>query len=280
MKTRPGLFAALACLISALACVLPGTQQPVAPIKPTADTRLEHMVAETVSAALELTANAVPTATSTLPPPTVTATSQPSLTGSILTLQPDGSTLFVDENGGYQISVPMGWLPVRVNEKEYYDAWSLPAAADSHIQAALQAVQKQDPQTFRLLVLDIQEGHIQNELVTNVNLIWDPSLTLSFDSEEDLQKVADNLPSIVPGLTVSSVEIAVPADGAMPFGLIKSKIDGVNSSSAPVTLYQEQAYFNLKEGTLAISFTTESGFIETAEPVFGEMLKSISFVTQ
>ena len=279
MSTRRALLTALILFTTILACVVPGLPaaspfgEDASP-SPTPDIRLDIMIARTVSAALDLTALAVPTLTPTLPPPTVTPTPKPFSSGSTLIKQDNGSTLFVDESAGYEITVPTGWLAVRINEKEYYDAWTLPENADIHIQTSLLSIKEQEPATFRLLVLDTQEGHIKNEIVTNINFIWDPQTVLSFDTDVDLQAFADELPSITDGLTVSSMEIIIPPSGA-PYGVITSKVGGFNASGAQVSLYQKMVLFNLKTGTLVITFATENGFAETTLPVFGAMLGTI-----
>jgi len=283
MKTRRAMFALMTLMMTTLACVLPGTDTGSITL-PTPDTRLENMVAETVSAALEMTANAIPEATATpvIPtemPASPTPTVSSDIPGSTLTIEPDGTTLFVDENAGYQIRFPIGWLAVRVNEQEFYDAWSLPEAADPHIQTALQSIRNLDPSVFRVTALDTQEGHIINEIVSNVNMVWEQGAPLSFESDSDLQTIADSLPGLVTEPVVISTEIVVPPNGA-PFGLIKTEVGGVNALSAPVTIYQQFAYFNLNVGTLTIAFTTESGFIETTEPDFVSMLNSLSIITE
>ena len=279
MMTRRTLLTALILFTTILACVVPGLPaaspfgEDASP-SPTPDIRLDIMIARTVSAALDLTALAVPTLTPTLPPPTVTPTPKPFSSGSTLIKQDNGSTLFVDESAGYEITVPTGWLAVRINEKEYYDAWTLPENADIHIQTSLLSIKEQEPATFRLLVLDTQEDHIKNEIVTNINFIWDPQTVLSFDTDVDLQAFADELPSITDGLTVSSMEIIIPPSGA-PYGVITSKVGGFNASGAQVSLYQKMVLFNLKTGTLVITFATENEFAETTLPVFDAMLGTI-----
>ena len=279
MNTRRALLIALILFTTILACVVPGLPaaspfgEDASP-SPTPDIRLDIMIARTVSAALDLTALAVPTLTPTLPPPTVTPTPKPFSSGSTLIKQDNGSTLFVDESAGYEITVPTGWLAVRINEKEYYDAWTLPENADIHIQTSLLSIKEQEPATFRLLVLDTQEGHIKNEIVTNINFIWDAQTVLSFDTDVDLQAFADELPSDTAGLTVSSVEIIIPPSGA-PYGVITSKVGGFNASGAQVSLYQKMVLFNLKTGTLVITFATENEFAETTLPVFDAMLGTI-----
>lgn len=281
MKKRRGLFATLILLTAALACVIPGTQT-ASTIPPTPDTRLGTMVAETVSAAVELTARAVPTETplpTATPEPTITPTPEISGAGSTLRSEEDGYTVFMDERAGYQFEVPPGWLAVRVNEQEYFDAFQLSVLANERLNAALQSIKNLDPNTFRLFVLDIDEEHIQNDIVTNVNLVWDPQTTISFDTEDDLQSLADELPATVQGLTVYAVDIIVPVSG-VPYGEIQSEISGLNTAGAPVTLYQKMAVFKLKAGTLVVTFTTEGGFIATTRPLFDGMLQSLIIGTE
>ena len=276
MKNRHGLFAPLLLLTATLACVLPG-QSPASVPQPTPDTRLGTMVAETVSAAIELTQQAVPTEIpppTATPEPTATPTTEASGAGSILAVQDDGSTLFTDENAGYRITIPAGWLAVRVNEKEYFDALLLPQAADEHIQAALQSIQNQDPKTFRLLVVDILDGHVQNDIVTNVNFIWEPQKTFSLDDDEDLEALADELPSTVDGLTVKSTGFVILPSGVM-HGEVQSEIGRKNALGEEVLLYQKMTIFNLKTGTLVVTFTTDAWFSETTLPIFNGMLETL-----
>jgi hypothetical protein len=282
MKRQRVFFAVLLLLTFALACAVPALPSASQP-PPTPDTRLGTMIAGTVSAALELTALSVPTE----PQPPPTAAPEPTavpgaalpVPGSTLTAQDNGSVLFVDENAGYRITVPAGWLAVRLNEREYYDAFLLPQAANERIQTTLQSIRNQDPATFRLLIVDVLEGHIQHEIVTNVNLIWDPNTTFSFDSGDDLQSLADTLPSGVDGLTVTSVDIVIPP-GGIAHGEIQSEIGGYNVLGQGVTLHQKMMIFNLRKGALAITFTTESGFSETTLPMFGAMIETLVIETE
>lgn len=277
MKTRRALFAALILLTTALACVVPGLSAASVPA-PTVDTRLNLMVAETVSAAIEQTALVVPTITasaSPTPQPTVTSTPVINEAGSTLTSHEDGNSLFfVDEHAGYEVVIPANWLAVRINQQEYFTVLALGDAADPNIQKSVLSIKDQDPATFRLLALDVAEGHIKNEIVTNINFIWDQQSVISFDNDEDLQKIADELPASVQGLTVSSVEVVIIPSSVM-YGVITSEVGGFNASGAQVTLFQKMVFFNLKTGALVITFTTETGLTETTLPIFDAMLETI-----
>jgi hypothetical protein len=281
MKKRHGLFFPLILLTTALACVLPG-QPPASFPPPTPDTRLGTMVAETVAAALELTQQSAPMPIlppESTPEPAATPTPPEDTSGSTLTKRDDGTTLFTDTRAGYEIAVPAGWLAVRVNQIEYFDAWLLPELSDPALQSSFSSIQDKDPDVSRLFAFDIREGHIRSEVVTSVNLIWDQQAQISFDNEDDLQAIAADLPASVEGLTVYATEIVTSSDGTM-HGEIQSEIAGLNASGGQVTLYQKMIIFNLKTGTLIITFTTEIEVPEATLSMFDGMIASLSIVKE
>lgn len=282
MNTRKSLFIALISLMVILACVVPGLPSASAPA-PTADTgRLETIVAKTVSAAIAQTEEFVlpttplPSATPT-PAFTETPTTAPSDAGSALLVQEDGSTFFTDERAGYSIRVPAGWLAVRINQQEYYDAWSLPQTADPRIQKSLLSMKSQDPNQFRLYAIDTQDGQIVNDIVTNLVFVWDETTNLSFESENDLQSLADQIASTTKGLKVTSVSLVVLPTG-MTVGVIESDTTTKNSSGSDVTLYQKQLFFKAKAGTQSIVLTTVDTLKDKILPIFDAMAATITML--
>lgn len=102
MNNGRTFFIALTVFAAIVACAVPGLQPASVPIPaPTADTSiiLSTMVAETVSAAIALTEQAFPKPT-IVPTSILTPAPEIVLPGSTLTMQEDGSTLFVDEFAG------------------------------------------------------------------------------------------------------------------------------------------------------------------------------------
>src|SRR5512142_2060058 len=70
-------------------------------------------------------ATATPTATATFTPsptptftPTFTPTPTPLPTGKLKEEQPDGTTLFTDYDGGYQVTFPQNWIVVLLEKDE------------------------------------------------------------------------------------------------------------------------------------------------------------------
>jgi hypothetical protein len=276
-KSRFRIFPVIAlALLTMLACVVPGIPTASAPA-PTADTvLLATMVAETVSAALEETASAVtpvPTNTPVPPPPTETPTAVPPSTGSSLFRQEDLTSRLVDERAGYELTVPAGWLAVRVNEQEYFDAWELAEAADPAIQNALREIESEDPNQFRLLALDTQDGHLQGGIVTNIRIVWNEQYEMSLENETDLLAASAVLQEGVPGIEVF-VELTRTSAG-VPIGRISSRwppqiVDGVE-----IVAFQKQVYLDLKTGTLTITLSTTESLRDVVLPGFDAMIDAI-----
>lgn len=274
-KHQSILFAIFILFLTTLACAIPGQGDASVPTPTVDPAQLNAIVAETVAAVLQQTALA-PTVTQA-----VTATSQPTpsatatpLEQSSITSQLDGTALFVDEKAGFTLTIPPGWLPVRIDQIEYYDSFSLPQAADPSVQTALMDINDLDPNVFRLFIFDLQDGHVQNGFVNNVNVIWSLDSTLALETEEEIQKTADELPSVVPGLIVTSTTVSETISG-IPVGIILSEIKGQNSNGAELALFQKQVFLNLEEGSLTVTFTTEEGIKDATLPFFDIIIESI-----
>ena len=284
MNNRRTFFIMLIFLTTIIACAVPGLPTASAPAPaPIVDTgRLETMVAETVSAAIAQTEQVRPTPT--LVPvsrstQTATRSAEAATSGSTLTTHEDDSTIFVDERAGYEITLPDGWLAVRINEQEYYDAWTLAEAADPNIQETLLGIKTEDPNVFRLLAIDTQDGHIQSEFVTDIHFIWDEQM--SFDSIEDLQTIANEIPNASTAFRfeVTSVQTIMAPNG-IQFGMIEAKSSFTNASGDVVNIYQKQVFFKAKTGTQSIIFTTIDGLKETTLPAFDAMIETISLIAE
>ena len=228
-------------------------------------TMVADSVGEKVSQTLEampptLTVTPLPTETptSTEIPPTSTPTKivYPE-TGSALQEDVDGSIIYLDYTGGFEVNIPDDWLPIRIGEQEYIMAWSLLEASPPEIQRSLQSMQSLDPNTFRLFVLDTREDHYDNGFVTNINLV------LSLASEASLEEIFAQsvlaLPSSIPGLVIISSEITETSLG-VPVGIIISEWDSKTAVGDPIRLYQKQALFMVDGQSLVMTFTSTVDF--------------------
>jgi hypothetical protein len=280
MNTRRALFAALILLTTILACAVPGLPAASQPA-PTADTRLEIMVAETVSAALEQTQQAVPTPTiaptsTSSPRPTITPSPTPDAddSGSALNKQDDGSVHFTDTKAGYEVTVSTGWLPVRINSQEYLEAWLLPELTNPSMQRSLSSIENLNPDEIRLFILDTQEGHAEIDFVTNISIYWDQKNETSLENDEDLKAQAEALLGALAGLEVTLTEISTTANG-VPIGVITSKTPITTLDGVSVEMFQKQVFIDINVGTLIVTLTTTEELRQTVLPQFDAMIETL-----
>jgi hypothetical protein len=114
MKLR-GLIAFAFLLGSALGCIFPGLETSFpSPMNPNT---VSTIVVLTADAAASQTAVAQPSATE-IP---VGATGS-RMTGTTVKLQTDGTTIYTDYDGGFDMIFPSGWLAVRPNSAEFNTA--------------------------------------------------------------------------------------------------------------------------------------------------------------
>ena len=278
MNRKHGLLALLVLLTTALACVIPGTTTSAPLPTPTADTRLEIMVAETVSAALQMTQQPMPIVEETEAPETVPteipATATPSAE-TTLGKNEDGSNIFTDFLGGYQLTVPAPWLALRIDSPEYDAALTLPEVSNPAIQRSLSTIQAQDPDVFRLFALDVNEEHLDGGFVTNINLVWDQQEKLSLPNDARLAEIADALPSAVEGTEVLYFEVRTSQSG-VPYGVITSQMRGVTQDGTNLVIRQKMVFFDLPVGALSITLSTTETLLETIEPSFDAMIETFA----
>jgi hypothetical protein len=268
MNQKKIFFITLFFLTSTLACVVPGIQGAATPAPVVEAAQLSTMVAQTVSTALAQTAQAH---LSDTPAPTPTATT---LSGSLLAIQDDGSTFFVDQRAGYEVTIPFGWLAVRVKEQEYQDSFSRPVSANEYIQASLLSIQYHDPDKFRLDVFDVRETHIQKQFVTNLTFAWNEQDPISLDTDEELQARAAQARETLPGLEILSTSISATTN-AIPFGVIESQVTVQNSLGADMAIFQKQVIFNAKTGSITITLSTVEELKATVFPEVDAMLQTL-----
>ncbi|MBL8080272.1 MAG: hypothetical protein JNM55_20045 [Anaerolineales bacterium] len=276
-KRRPYLFAASLLVLAAMACAIPGQGTASAPAPTVDPAQLDAIVAETVAAVLQQTAlapTATQPATATIEPAAELSVTTTPLPQSSITNQADGTSFYVDEKAGFNVTIPAGWLPVRIDQLEYYDAFSLPQAADPTVQSALMDINDLDPKVYRLFIFDLQDGHLQSGFVNNVNIVWDQGSSISLKTEDDIKATAESLPSVVPGLVVKSASVSKTLSDIL-IGVILSEVPAKNKDGADLVLVQKQVLLNVKDGLLVFTFTTEQGIKDATLPFFDTLVESI-----
>ena len=219
------------------------------------------------------------------PPPhpylseSATATPRISLSGTSLFLRDDQTTVFTDHRTGVELIIPTGWLAVRVNEPEYYDAWGLPELSDPAFQHALSNIQGLNPDEIRLTILDTQAGHLLDGFVTNIGLFWYENNDFSLGNDKDLQASADSLSETMPGLKVISSKLSANSSG-IPIGINTFKRSVKNAKGENEVIYFKQVFVKTRTGVLTITLTTPEDLKEIVFPTFDAMIEAMTLVKE
>ncbi len=215
-----------------------------------------------------------PTATNLPPSPTPTSGDYPE-TGDNLVEGEDGKYAYFDYTGAYKIEIPEGWLPIRPGAEEYDAAWLLPEASSPEVRHALESMQSLDQNIFRIFILDTREGHYDEGIVSNINLLLDYQNHASL--EEVFAQSVLNLPKSIPGLIVTSSNIIKTSSG-IPYGIIISEWEKEDGTGNITHLYQQQALFSLNDKALSITFTSTQDFNNQILQDFEKLVDELRFL--
>lgn len=271
MHHKQIFFTILILLTSSLACVVPGGQSASTPVPEVDGGRLNTMVAETVSAALAQTEQVRPdfTLTATLiPTQTAAATPKVSLSGTSLLPRGDQTTVFTDREAGIELIIPAGWMPIRVNEQEYLDAFSSNAAADLAIRDRLNRLQTLDPAWFRLDAIDVQPGHVVNGAPTFMSVIFqqnDPRSLEEVARDESVKSFAN--------FEVISSDYQQTANG------MKTLVVEQSWDLTTGVTYYKGVFFKVPSGLIALDFYSPLDFKDTVLADFENVVNSLVLLT-
>jgi hypothetical protein len=265
----------LGVLLLVVACVttpaVPAQQAP-----PTTDPNaLSTMVADIAGKYMTQTAEAAPSASLPTEMPGSAATETPvaSQSGTSLSKLEDGTTQFIDNVAGIQLTVPAGWIAVRLNEPEYTQVWEL-TAGDPVLQHALEGVQNLDPNQYRLIAFNTQADYVYQGQGSQINVLFfqDDARTLEQIAEEEKQ------PQVFTNYQLILSEFQVRPDTHQLF-VIEEQWQETSSTNAPVTVYNKGVFFKVSSGTVVVELSVAFDIKHEVVPAFDQMVEQLSFLT-
>lgn len=243
--------------------------QPDAPQSAGTPNPTEVSMVKTAQAILEMTAQIGKAAPTAIPTETHTPTPQVSLSGTSLMFREDQTAEFIDHKAGIRLTIPAGWLAVRVNEDEYYKAFALPVVLENPpIFNRLNQIQTHDVSFFRLDAIDTRPGHIVNGLITDISVIFQEGDTRTL---EEWRQVESRQKSPYAGFKYISSTYQETADGTRVL-VIERSWDWTSGGS----VYYRGVFFSLPTGTLVLDFQSNIDFKETVLPDFEQVVNSLT----
>jgi hypothetical protein len=258
-------------LMTIVACVIPGQTTQPAPI--TNPSSVETAFASTARALAQQTetANGFTATPIIVPSDTLTPTPKISLAGASLVIRDDQSAVFTDHKAGIQLIVPAGWMPIRVNEEEYYRAFTLDVVLENQaFSNHLTNIQDANIDKFRLDAVDIRDGHTPDGILSNIQVIFEPGDLRSLEKWEqaerdryhpfaDFRFIASNYPQTANGTRVLVIEQSW-------------------STGQTHTVYYRGVFFSLSSGTMVLDFYANNDFKDTVLPDFEQVVNSLTLL--
>ena len=245
-------------------------QRPVPVTNPPA---VETSLASTALALAKQTeaANPVTVTPSPIPSETPTPTPKISTSGTSLEVTEDQGARFTDHRLGLQLTVPPGWLPIRLNEDEYYQAFGLEAVSGNpEIVDFLSKIQTQDSDFIRLIVLDLRPVEETGGLLTGMSVILQPETIKTMDDWVIANPARAN--KRIGYLLFSSGYREIPA------GIRVLVRDEQWTSTTKGKIFSRMVVFSLPAGILTIGFETDLDSKDTTLPDFEQVIDSVQLL--
>ena len=246
-----------------MACAVPGVAVPGAGGQPalSSEDQLATIIVGTASILQTQTAQAIPPTETPAPVPsssmTPTATFTPTVTstpvfshsGSALVEQEDGTTRFIDQLTGIELTFPAGWLTVRANEQEYYEFWTTEYDSNPVILTYMNLIGTSD-NSFRLNAFDVRQEHIIDSFLTRVFVVFSDNQEMTL--EEAIEGAETDLSSKYKLLSSEAAKTSTGIDIAV----IESQFEALNSVNETVMAYRKRILLQTQSGIVMIDFVT------------------------
>jgi hypothetical protein len=239
-------------------------QQPAPVTNPPA---VETSLASTARALARQTETANPMTVT--PSPTLTESPTPtpriSPSGTSLEIREDESTLFTDHKLGFQLLVPAGWLAIRLNEDEYYKAFTVEeVAANPVIVDFLSKIQTQDSDQVRMFAIDLRGA---SGSISGITAVLQPETIETMDDWVVARIARGNKK---PGYILHASGYQ-----EIPAGVKVMVRDEQWNSTSSKKIYSRTIAFIIPAGILTIDFESALDDKDTLLPDFEQVVNSI-----
>jgi hypothetical protein len=210
---------------------------------------LPFLATETPTPTATFTPSPTPTPSST---PTLTPTSTPLPTGRVKEEQADGTTVFIDYDGGYQVTFPQNWIPVISVEEDIEDIINSLPEQEQNISDIMEMAKNTGGEAYRVFALNFKA---QEKIYTpNINISYQEDAIFSAVPMEDL--IAANL-EFLPSLGIEVVSSGVKnTSSGIETGFMDVKWALKITENQKINLIQRQIYFKSGKGMAVITIST------------------------
>jgi len=269
MKTK--IYIAGSILVLAiLACAVPGLSQPV----PSA------FDPNTIPTMVALTADAAMTQTAVVASPIPAEAATPSLEGTTLEQLPNGGTKYTDNQMGFEISFPVGWLTLRPNSDEFGSALVNEAVKNDLLRAQMELdLADYEAGVDRLYSYPLLPDIEKNFAFGFSKLKWDEDDSVPID-DKTMGEMVRFVESSVPGFRADTVQTYENANH-VKLVEIGGQFSISNDQGDVIPFYMTYFLFKPTNGTSALmTFTYLKDYKTTIAPDVMSSINSIKLLGQ
>lgn len=223
---------------------------------------------------------ATPTPTITPTPlPTSTPTPSPTPTpipeGVSQAEQADGSILFTDYDGGYQLVIPQDWDVIPISKEDLDAILTALAESNPQVEQFRDVISQLDPDVFRAFLFNFSANAVQETYVTNVNIILDrSSIALSAPLDYMITVSISAFEAMGDRITVLGSDQFITASG-IPAAAIHVSQKIATSSGEQLEIYQSVVLVKTEKGMVTITFSTPFSLHEATKPEFDRIVDGL-----
>lgn len=215
-----------------------------------------------------------PNPTPTENPPTAAVEEESEIT---LEKGSDGTTLFTDHVGGYQIVFPENWIALNLSEGDMdlaFDAFkeSNPEISPGMLDMSMQLL----TENTRFMALDTNTGHYSGEHMTAAYSILDEQ-TGNFPLGFLVDATAQALPQQLPDVEIVSSGVTTNSNG-VEFGVIEIKLFMKDAAGNAQTIYEKMLLFQNNDLTIMAILVTHETLRDVVMGHFDRIQESISLL--
>ena len=219
-----------------------------------------------------------PTATFTpspTPTPTQTPSPTPVPTGVEVLDQSDGSTVFIDYDNKYEITLPADWFILPLSAEDIGDLMSEAASENPDLQQSVEAFKQLDPDIIRVIALNKDSKYIYQDFSTNISvtalkdelLSAMPVVFVTGVLESQLEQA---------GATIVQVEnLSMTNSNGVEIGLLEFKQKAPTVSGANITAKSRVLVFQAGGALISVQLAVPEQFAAELFPVLDEIADSI-----
>lgn len=216
-----------------------------------------------------------PTPTST---PTRTPTPTPLPSGATTEKQSDGSTLFIDYDNKYQLSLPEGWFVIPLSAEDMADILNEMSEANPDLKDTAEAFKQLDPNVIRVIAINENSDYIFNGFSTNLTITAIDDKIMSSMPMDFVTGAIEDLLKQQGASLVSSHSSATTNANGVEFGTFNFQQSTPTGSGTKVQASSKTIIFKANNKVIMVQLATPQQFAGELFPILDNLIDSIKLL--